>query len=410
MTVATQAKPGLPSPGRGERTTVVLREYKRAIVQCLPETAVQMNEDGHVSVSPTAVVGEYEVRAGHKVGVLRYGDLEVRIVPKVPVTRLLYLATFHKNDDAWQQLETMLDDVDDPYSALAHALAFHAERALRPTPLQGYVTHERAEMLVRGRLLFDRQVASRAGVLLPAELRYDEYELGIAENRVLKAALRVVARYAEEPGIAARLRHLISQLDGVEPWVFGQPVPDFTFGRINERYRPAIALSRLVLERRSLDYPAERRPGTAFLFNMNKVFESYLESALRVAMRPLGGRIEGQHETTLDMADQIVMKPDITWWQGGRCRAVLDAKYKRATNDDYPNADAYQMLAYCTRLGLPRGYLVYVDLNGAEPGSDVIRNNGVEIVATSIDISRSVAELTSSVEHLAELVSAGASA
>jgi len=391
--------------GRPERVTVVLPEYQRAIVQCSPETAVQMNQDGHVSVAPTRVVGEYEVRARHKVGVLRYENLELRIVPKVPITRLLYLATFHNNDDAWRQLETLLDDAQDPYSAISHALTFHAERALRPTPLQGYVTHERAEMLVRGRLLFDRQVASRAGVLLPAELRFDEYELGIAENRVLKAALRAVARYAEEPNLAARLRHLIAQLDGVDPWVFGQPIPEFTFGRINERYRSAIALSRLVLERRSLDYQAERRPGTAFLFNMNTVFESYLESALRSALKPRGGQVEGQYKTALDVSERIVMRPDITWWSGGECKAVLDAKYKRTKNDDYPNADAYQMLAYCTRLGLPRGYLVYADLDGAEPRNDVIRNAGIEIVVTSIDISGTVAELEASVGRLAALVS-----
>lgn len=407
MTTTLKTDRDVPESGRRNRTTIVLGEYRRAIVQCSAETAVQMNEDGHVSVSPTATVGEYEVRARHKVGVLRYENFELRIVPKVPVTRLLYLATFHDNDDAWQQVETMLADVDDPYSAVAHALAFHAERALRPTPLQGYVTHERAEMLVRGRLLFDRQVASRAGVLLPAELRFDEYELGIAENRVLKAALRTVARYAEEPNLAARLRHLIAQLDGVEPWVFGQPVPDFTFGRINERYRSAIALSRLVLERRSLDYPAESRPGTAFLFNMNTVFESYLESSFRRAMKPLGGRVEGQHRTALDLSERIAMKPDITWWRGGDCAAVLDAKYKRTKNDDYPNADAYQMLAYCTRLGLPRGYLVYADLDGAQPRNDIIRNADIEIVVTAIDISGTVGELNASVGRLADMVSAG---
>jgi len=207
--------------------------------------------------------------------------------------------------------------------------------------------------------------------------------------------------------LAARLRHLIAQLDGVEPWVFGQPVPDFTFGRINERYRSAIALSRLVLERRSLDYPAESRPGTAFLFNMNTVFESYLESSFRRAMKPLGGLVEGQHRTALDLSERIAMKPDITWWRGGDCAAVLDAKYKRTKNDDYPNADAYQMLAYCTRLGLPRGYLVYADLDGAQPRNDIISNADIEIVVTAIDISGTVGELNASVGRLADMVSAG---
>lgn len=391
----------MPTTASAQRRTVVLPEYQRAVVECSAETARRMHADGHVMVAPSDVPGAYEVRARHKVGVLRYGSLELRIVPKVSVTRLLYLATFHENDAAWRQLETMLDEVDDPYSAIAHALAFHAERALRPTPLQGYVTHEEAEMRLRGRVLFDRQIAKRAGVQLPAELRYDEYELGIAENRVLKAALLVVVRFVQEPALGARLRHLIAQLDVVEPWRIGQAVPQFTFGRLNERYRSALALARLVLDRRSLDYPAARRRGTAFLFNMNRVFESYLEAALRASLGLRGGRIEGQYSTALDVGERLKMRPDITWWRSGRCAAVLDAKYKRTTNTEYPNADAYQMLAYCTRLGLQLGFLVYADLGGTEPRTSVIRNADIEIVVTSVDIGGSIPQLQASVEALA---------
>ena len=336
-----------------------------------------------------------------KVGVLRYGSLELRIVPKVPVSRLLYLSTFLKDDDSWHQIETMLDDVDDSFSAIAHALAFYSERALRPTPLQGYVTHEQAEMQVRGRLLFDRQLSSRAGIPLPAELRYDEYELGIAENRVLKAALLVVARFVRNPLVAARLRHQLAQLDGVEPWMIGQPVPEFSFGRMNERYRGALALAKVVLEGRSLEYSRARKVGTAFLFNMNTVFETYLESSLRLAFGKHGGRVEGQHKTWLDIDDSVLMRPDVTWWRNGRCAAVIDAKYKRAKSENYPNADAYQMFAYCTRLGLRRGYLVYADLDGRDAGRSVIRNSGIEIVVTSLDIGGTIPELTASVEDLA---------
>jgi len=362
-----------------------------------------MHDDGHVVVAPTDSVGVYEVRARQKVGVLRYGSLELRIVPKVSVSRLLYLATF-RDDAWWPQLETMLDEADDPFSAIAHALAFHGDKALRPTPLQGYVTHERAEMRVRGRLLFDRQLASRAGVLLPAELRFDEYELGIIENRVLKAALLVVTRFVTDAELGARLRHLLARLDGVPPWTVGQPVPAITFGRANERYRSAIALARLVLERRSLDYPLQTSMGTAFLFNMDSVFESYLEAALRVEVEHRGGRVEGQHKVALDFGETIQMKPDITWWQGNQCVAVLDAKYKHTTSESYPNADAYQMLAYCTRLGLDRGFLVYADLDGTDTGTSVIRNAGVEIVVTAVDIGGSITELQASIVELADLV------
>ena len=213
-----------------------------------------MHADGHVSVAPSVTPRLYTVTAKHKVGVLRYGDVELRITPKVAVSRLLYLASYTHDPRSWRELDTLLDTTDDPLSALAHALAYHAEHALRPTPLQGYVTHEAAERRLRGRVLFGQQ-NRRAGIQLPVELRYDEYEVNIAENRVLKTALGVVERHFPDPTMARRLAHLRFRLDGVEPWPAGTSVPSFSFTRLNERYRAALALARLILEQRSLEYP-----------------------------------------------------------------------------------------------------------------------------------------------------------
>lgn len=126
------------------------------------------------------------------------------------------------------------------------------------------------------------------------------------------------------------------------------------------------------------------------------------------------GRSARQRATSLILQlDELVTrlsnprtKPQgVTWWSGDRCLAVIDAKYKRSTSDDYPNADAYQMLAYCTRLGLRRGILVYADLDGQAGDSTIIRNAGIEIVVTALDISGSIEDLRSSVSALAELVS-----
>lgn len=392
---------------QSEHRLVALGEYQKINVACSVQTAAAIHADGHLAVAPSSHDGAFELRARHKVGVLRYGELEIRVLPKVSVARLLYLAAFHTNDSAWQQVEALLGEVDDPLSAIAQALLFHAERALCPTPLQGYVTHELARTDLRGRVLFHRQITRHAGVVLPVELRFDEFEPGIIENRVIKAALLVVVRSVSDVECRTRVRHLLSRLDQVSPWRAGQTIPEIGFNRLNERYRPAIHLSRLVLEQRSLEFYDMQQHGTAFLFNMNKVFESYLEASLGTLIQARGGRIESQHSIALDENERVKMRPDITWWQSGRCMAVIDAKYKRATNADYPNADIYQMLAYCKRLKLQRGYLVYADLNGEEPGTCTIRNSDIQIVVTSIDIGGTLEELTDSVEQLGDLLEHG---
>lgn len=382
---------------------VHVREWGTTTIRCSAEVAAQIHADGHASIAPTHENSTYMLKAKHKVGVLRYGTLELRITPKVPVSRLLYLASYNDAPADWKQLDTLLDDIADPLSAIAEALAHFAERALRPTPLQGYVVHEEAERRLRGRVLFDRQLSARAGLTMPIELRFDEYELGIIENRVLKAALMVVEQAVADhhPALRRRLTHLRFQLDGVEPWTRGLQVPEISFSRMNERYRPALLLSRLVLGSHSLEFPNQKHRGTGFLFDMNRIFESFLEAALRKELERVGGKVRGQDRVYLDEADTVLMKPDITWWRHGRHCAVIDAKYKRTTSQDYPSADAYQMLAYCTRLGLRRGWLVYADSGAGANGTTIVRGPGTEIMVRALNIAGTIEQIEGGAAELA---------
>jgi 5-methylcytosine-specific restriction enzyme subunit McrC len=59
-------------------------------------------------------------------------------------------------------------------------------------------------MGVRGSIRFDERVRKRFGIPLPVEVRFDEFTEDILENRLLKAALRLLRRRspapAKEPG------------------------------------------------------------------------------------------------------------------------------------------------------------------------------------------------------------------
>ena len=389
------------SPERSSvAATLVVAEHA-AVEATLPaELAVAVHADGHLHVSPLGP-GRFLLRARGKVGVVRHGDLEVRIVPKVPIGRLLYLAAHGGLDAAWRDLDTRLGGVDDPRSALAHVLLRHAERALRPTPFQSYRTEESAERHLRGRVLFERQIARRAGLAMPVELRRDEFDADIVENRVLLAALRRAEPAVDDPALARALGRLRRALDGVRPWPAGRPVPEIPWTRLNLRYRPAIRLARLLLDDGSVELGGDSLDGRAFLLDMPRVFESFLTAALGDALARFGGEVRAQHRTALDEDGEIAMYPDITWWRDGRCRAVVDAKYKRVRGSGEPNADVYQMLAYCTRLGLAEGWLVYADLDGASPASRAIREAGVTVHVEAIDLGGSIERLQASVSALA---------
>ena len=91
------------------------------------------------------------------------------------------------------------------------------------------------------------------------------------------------------------------------------------------------------------------------------------------------------------------------WKINGSPVAVIDAKYKSEKPAGYPNADLYQLLAYCTVLGLNRGHLVYAKGN-EYPAHYIIRRSGIEILCHAIDLGQDPAELLGQIHDLADLI------
>lgn len=65
-----------------------------------------------------------------------------------------------------------------------------------------------------------------------------------------------------------------------------------------------------------------------------------------------------------------------------------------------PNVDLYQLLAYCTILGLGVGHLVYAASN-EQPARHVIREAGTEIVCHALNLDRPSEELLTEIRDLA---------
>jgi len=148
----------------------------------------------------------------------------------------------------------------------------------------------------------------------------------------------------------------------------------------------------------------------SFVFDFNKVFEDFVSTALRKALRPYGGEVRFQHRDRLDAegAAALPLRPDITWWSRGRCLAVIDAKHKSIANQTMPNADAYQMLAYCTALRRRRGFLVYAKDSGERERRHVIRNSPYTLDVRVLDVESEPDALLAQVDELALAVATSA--
>jgi 5-methylcytosine-specific restriction enzyme subunit McrC len=205
------------------------------------------------------------------------------------------------------------------------------------------------------------------------------------------------------PEIRGRLGHLDGRLDGVTPLISGELVPSWQSSRLNERYMPALRLSEIVLRHLSAEAGEAGVPVASFVVDMAKVFEDFVTTALREASAGYPGRTEGQYRIDLAVGGGVPMRPDVVHLADGRARAVFDAKYKIETEArGVPNADVYQMLAYCTALRLRRGYLVYAKGQGDAVAHEIVNTDPtIEIVQYPLDLANSPANLLAQVDRLA---------
>ncbi|MER7333707.1 MULTISPECIES: restriction endonuclease [unclassified Micromonospora] len=325
--------------------------------------------------------------------------------PKVGIARLLWLLGYARDPRGWRAEPVGLTPEHDLVPAMAVAFAAVTSQALAGGVLQGYRTVEEALPLVRGRLREADQLRTRPGLALPVEVRYDDYNADIPENQILLSAVRRLHRL---PGVPPATRNALHRIAAafadVTPLTPGTPVPRTRSDRVNNRFQPALRLARLILAGASIEHAHGPTRAAGFVFDLNTVFEDWLTTALRHAVETrYGGTVTGQHQMPLDHDHLLpLVRPDITWWDGRHCRAVIDAKYKAPGNTP-PRDDIYQMLAYCTTLKLTHGHLVYASA-GAGPVTYHLAGSGLHIVVHRLDLSTPLAKLHEQINRIAEAI------
>ena len=372
----------------------------------------------HIDVSPaTDRPNAYVLRPSSWIGAVNVGDLAVIVRPKIPVDRVMFLITYAMDPRRWRNDAIDLAPDDDVLEAVALAFARRTRQAIGRGLLRGYRREEEALNTVRGRIRFGDQIGRRFGLPLPIEVAYDDYTEDIEQNRLLKTAIHRLG-HAQIRSEATRreLRGLRPAFDmvGLGSYARGA-VPEIRYTRLNEHYRPAVELARLIIENSSLELFAGSFAGAAFLIDMNRVFERFLHVALGEALGIPPGQWKRGKGIYLDKSRNILVEPDLSWWPSGPMRGeprpifVGDAKYKklerneRRDKSDFRHADIYQMLAYCTAADLPSGLLIYAAGEG-EPDRYEIEHAGKTIEVESLDLSGTPDDILGEVDRLAKLI------
>lgn len=354
--------------------------------------------------------GRFRLKTSSKIGVLVGEGWELRVTPHLAIPRLMFLLGYARDPNGWKRLVTMFEDVDDLLSAIASGFSWHATWAVDRGVLRGYVHRDERLHHLKGRVRFGDQLARSGGLPLPIEVSYDDFTEDILENRMLRTAATLLLRLPRVPEQARRrLLRLRSVLAEVSELRVGSKIKAPEATRLNERYSPALMLAELILASASVGTAMGSSRSTSFQFDMNKVFEDFVTAALGEALRDHGGELRNQvTQRSLDAnrPPRLRLKPDLAWWIDGRWGAVLDVKYKPLHSETFPNADAYQMLAYTLAYGLDEGWLVYARSAEEQTRRHEIPSADKRIVVTALDVRLEPEALLDDVKRLAADIAA----
>lgn len=348
------------------------------------------------------------------VGVVHLGSFQVEVLPKIEAEEhrvrqnLLQMVATTLNLKLHGGELGQLDQANQ--SILEVLIRLYCDllwEAVHKGMVRRYESRQDNLVVLRGRLNVAQQL--RHNLARPDRLHctFDEFTADNALNRALKAALRVLFRFARTESAIKSLAELLFCFDAVAD----VPVSvirweQVTTDRLSERYAPLIRMARLFVEGSTPDLTAGAGDGFAVLFDMNQLFEEYIgKQVQRIAtLRGLAARLQGpkRHLALREGgAPCFELRPDIVVMKHGNPMVVIDTKWKRlksqAGREDISTSDLYQMFAYAHRFHAPSVILLYPHHPGlgvwkpclnryifSRPESDVCRHT-LHIASVSLD-------------------------
>jgi 5-methylcytosine-specific restriction enzyme subunit McrC len=360
------------------------------------------------TVQPTAGASDaFDVTPGNVVGALLVDDVVFLVEPKISISRVLFLLAYAADPSAWRDDASAQGDTTELISGVAELHTRLCERALRRGVLAGYHNVEAELYTVRGRVDLAEQLRRRPGLDLPLAVRFDEHDEDIVENRLLLAATMLLRRLPLRNANTRRALHRLAEsLQLVTAMDFPpKAVPDVTWTRLNEHYRPAVELSRLLLRLRSVDLIEGTSVTSGFTINMAALFEEFVRNSLRDALPATPGQFPSGFELkslALDVRGRVRLRPDLSYWPQAQCTFIGDVKYKRDSGAGH-NDDLYQLLAYATAARLNSATLVYAD-GPPEPTTHHVVGADVELHVLHLDLTKMPVDLLAQVHGLADVI------
>lgn len=387
---------------------VELSEYSASdeILPYSDAAEVVAASDGALVLADVTPAGA-RLAARQHVGVIATERVEAHIHPKIPAANVLGMLAAATGLVSWLPASARVGQQDD---LLRSTLAFFAREVadlLAAGPQRAYVAEQHALVAPRGRLNV-AAMARGGGLPTPVHCRFDDYTADTLLHRYLVAAIAHGLRVPRlERPVQRLLRHARAAIaDARYVPLSPDAIDRHHFTRLDERYRPAVALARLVLERLSLHHAGRHTEVRTFTVDMNQLFQSWVAARLPSHLTA-ELQLDTQTRRHLDDDRTLRIQPDLEVLRFGHPVYVADTKYKLTETGLGRITDYYQAHAYATVLMLPEAMLIYCDDGGDTPSRRLqISGSGIRISTHAMSLNGPYQaleeQLSSLARHIAE--------
>nr|WP_255653408.1 McrC family protein [Myxococcus sp. XM-1-1-1] len=333
----------------------------------------------------TDTPGKFDLETSQYVGTFSGPGFRVLIEPKLPIGRVLYLLGYIHGAERMLKRASIYGGATGLVEVMQSLYCRALEYGLRSGLVRGYERHRQELVSPRGRVDANALLLRRFGVFPPVPCEFDELTTDTEPNRrLLAAAHRLAQLESSRQELVQTLRRLVSAFEGVSRINYAGRLAPLTKDRRYEAFDSALVLANLVLENSSFELHDGRLEAAGLLVNMEELYEKFVTNLLGELLRERGGQWTYHPRALfLEAQQRVRLTPDVVWWQrSGLPQLVLDAKYK--STDLGESQDLYQMLTYCTAMGLRHGVLLYAE---AEETTHVVNVAGVHIHVLRLDLS-----------------------
>lgn len=371
---------------------IELDEYEEKLLpKVSKEVAAAINETGFITVEPT--FGEESIfRADSKIGIVRVGDIQIKVMPKFPVNNLFYLLGLHdgiKFESDSVNIEESRDITDLIFESFLRNVIASTSRGL----LTDYRRVEETSKVLHGRILIGEQLKKRQGHMYPVEVAFDEFTDNIPENIELNMAITKAMKFGNLTTTQHRdFRHVSRRFSEIDT---SKSNLHWTKSRHNTHYWNSLVLADLINSGKGFYEELGGVAVSGFTVDMYRVFEKFLLRELKMRLERHGGVVETKY-LHLDEENRQKAQIDIMWHRDGQIKFIADAKYK----DPASNWESalYQVNTYATAFSLDSIHLIY-----ALPVDEAplrLKGNGPLVYRHGIDLSLDISAIRMEIDQL----------